>query len=135
MSIVYLSSQTIDSKLDKRDRQDYILRNNPDNNSINYSNEYRDEDELLEFVESIMENYLIPGLSISIVKGQNIVWEKYLGYSNVNQNILVNENTIFMLASVSKTITATALMQLFENGFFSLDDNINNYSFILIIIH
>ena len=67
------------------------------------------------------------GLSISIVKGQNIVWEKYLGYSNVNQNILVNENTIFMLASVSKTITATALMQLFENGFFSLDDNINTY--------
>ena len=127
MSIVSLFSQTIDIKLDKRDRQDYILRNSPDNNSINNSNEYRDEDELLEFVESIMENYLIPGLSISIVKGQHIVWEKYLGYSNVNQNILVNENTIFMLASVSKTITATALMQLFENGFFSLDDNINNY--------
>ena len=98
-------------RYDFNSRENYIEINN-----------YRDEDELLQFIESTMENHLIPGISISIVKDQNIVWEKHFGYSNINQNILVDENTLFMLASISKTITATALMQLFEDGLFSLND-------------
>jgi CubicO group peptidase (beta-lactamase class C family) len=90
-------------------------------------NKYRDEEELLQFIEDTMEAYEIPGLSISIVKNDNIVWEKYFGYANVDENITVDENTLFMLASVSKTVTATALMQLFEEGLFLMDDDIDDY--------
>jgi len=115
-------SDNYDRQTSNRSRYDFNSREN----YIEINN-YRDEDELLQFIESTMENHLIPGISISIVKDQNIVWEKHFGYSNINQNILVDENTLFMLASISKTITATALMQLFEDGLFSLNDNINNY--------
>ena len=118
-----LFSQIIDNQIENRIRQDIMSREQ----SAEELNHHRDEDELLQFIESTMENHLIPGISISIVKDQNIVWEKHFGYSNINQNILVDENTLFMLASISKTITATALMQLFEDGLFSLNDNINNY--------
>ena len=90
-------------------------------------NHYRNEDELLQFIESITQTHLIPGLSISIVKDDRIVWEKYFGYSNINQNTLVDENTMFILSSVSKTITVTALMQLYEENLFMLDDDIDNY--------
>ncbi len=74
-----------------------------------------------------METHLIPGVSISIVKDNNIVWEEQLGYANIINDVLVDENTMFILSSISKTITATALMQLFENGLFELDDDIDNY--------
>ena len=90
-------------------------------------NNFRDEDELIEFIESIYESNLIPGLSISVVKNNNIVWGKQFGYANIDANIPVDENTMFILSSISKTITATALMMLYEQNLFMLDDDIDNY--------
>ena len=90
-------------------------------------NNSRDEQQLLEFIESTMTTHLIPGLSISIVKDDDIVWDKYFGYSDLENELMVGENTVFILSSVSKTVTATALMQLFEDGLFLLDDDIDNY--------
>ena len=82
------------------------------------TNTPRNETELLNFIESTMETYLIPGIQISIIKGGNIVWNKHFGYANVDENILVDENTMFILSSASKTITATALMHLFQQNLF-----------------
>ena len=105
-----LISQIFGSQASNRIRQDIIYREH----LIIETNNYRDEDELLQFIESTMETHLIPGLSVSIVKDDNIVWEKQLGYANIDDDIFVDENTMFILSSISKTITATALMQLFE---------------------
>ena len=91
------------------------------------ANTFRNESQLLDFIESKMEAHLIPGLQISIVKGGNIVWNKHFGYANIDENILVDENTMFILSSASKTITATALMHLFQQNLFSLDDDVNDY--------
>ena len=96
-------------------------------NLILQENRYRDENELLEFVELILHTHLVPGLSISIVKDDAIVWEKQLGYANIADDILVDESTMFIISSISKTITVTALMQLYESGLFNLDDDINSY--------
>ena len=117
-----LFSVTPDNHVINRLRYDLNLREN----YINL-NSYRDESELLEFIESTMETHLIPGLSISIIKNNDIVWEKQLGYANIINNIPVDENTMFILSSISKTVTATALLQLFEEGLFNLDDDIDNY--------
>ena len=118
-----ISSQIIDNESLIRDRHDFASRNT----ILNQINDYRDEDELLQFIESTMQTHLIPGLSISVVKDDNIVWEKHFGYANIDENIPVNENSIFILSSISKTITATALMQLFEQNLFMLDDNVSDY--------
>ena len=96
------------------------------NNKINLNqydfelrtNTLRNESQLLNFIETTIETHLIPGLQISIVKGGNIVWNKHFGYANINENILVDENTMFILSSASKTITATALMHLFQQNLF-----------------
>ena len=116
LSLTYENSTPSRVRYDFNSRYNYIDINN-----------YRSEDELLQFIESTMETHLIPGISISIVKNDNIVWEKQLGYANIIDDILVDENTMFILSSISKTITSTALMQLFENGLFNLDDDINDY--------
>ena len=110
-----------------------LIRNSPppskieNQRTISDFDNYRDEEALIEFIESIIQTNLIPGVSVSIVKDQHIVWEKHFGYADIDDEILVNEETMFILSSVSKTITATALMQLWEQGLFELDDNINNY--------
>jgi len=117
-----LFSQVFDYRQSNRIRQDLMLNDE----SILEENNYRDEKEVLQFIEDTMQAHLIPGLSISIVKDGNIVWEEHFGYANIDENIIVDENTLFMLASISKTVTATALMQLFEDGLFSLDDDIDD---------
>ena len=106
-----------------RSRYDFTSRQD----SIIQRNNYRNEEDLLQFIESTIQTHSIPGLSISVVKEGGIVWEKYFGYANIDENILVDENTMFILSSVSKTVTATALMQLFEEDLFSLEDDIDGY--------
>ena len=115
-------SDNSDRQVSTRIRYDFNSREN----HIEINN-CRDEDELLQFIESTMETHLIPGVSISIVKDNNIVWEEQLGYANIINDVLVDENTMFILSSISKTVTATALMQLFENELFDLDDDIDDY--------
>ena len=104
------------------------VRNNLDLRSVyDRSNIFRDEAQLIEFIESTMDSYMIPGASLAIVKDDAIVWERSFGYANIDDAVEVGNSTMFILSSVSKTITATALMQLWEGGFFNLDDAINAY--------
>ena len=79
--------------------------NKIDNRQLNtHNNLVRNETELLNFIESIVITNAIPGLSISVVENENIVWDKHFGYGNIENNILVNENTMYILSSISKTI-------------------------------
>jgi CubicO group peptidase (beta-lactamase class C family) len=80
-----------------------------------------------EFIEDEMYFQEIPTMSILIFKEGVILYESYNGKSNIAQGLALEENHLFMLASVSKVITATALLQLYEDGLFELDDNINDY--------
>lgn len=73
-----------------------------------------------------MSSYQIPSLSASVIKNDKIVWAKYYGNSAVN-NSLPDSNSIYPVASVSKTILVTAVMQLFERGLIDLDADINDY--------
>ena len=69
----------------------------------------------------------IPGLSAAIIIENQIAWTGAYGYADIDNNIPVRDSTLFMLASISKTITGTALMQLWEKNLFGLDDDINNF--------
>ena len=85
------------------------------------------EDELIELIDNIMITNQIPGIAAAIVKDDLIIWDHYFGNANLEQNIPISENTMFSLASVSKTITVTALMQLWEEGLFNMNDDIDQY--------
>ena len=67
-----LLSQGFDNKPTLRFHQDIMHREE----LIVVRNDFRNEEELLQFIESTMQTHLIPGLSVSIVKNNNIVWEK-----------------------------------------------------------
>ncbi len=69
----------------------------------------------------------IPGIATLIIKDNEIVWNKNYGYRNLQYQLPVEDSTLFLMASISKTITVTAVMQLWENGLIDLQSNINNY--------
>ena len=74
-----------------------------------------------------MDQYHFPGLQACIVKNDSIIWKGVYGYADISSNKLVTDSTLFYLASLSKPVTGTAIMQLWEEGLFGLDDDINNY--------
>ena len=84
-----------------------------------------DASSLDAFVAAQMDAAHIPGMSAAIVKGGKVVWSGAYGYADVEAKRLVTVDTIFLLASISKTFTATAAMQLFEQGKLKLDDDVN----------
>lgn len=65
----------------------------------------------------------IPGLAAALVDSGRVVWIGTYGFADVAARIPVTDSTPFQIASVSKTVTATALMALHAAGRFGLDDD------------
>ncbi|HBL27404.1 MAG TPA: serine hydrolase [Acidobacteria bacterium] len=75
----------------------------------------------------VMRSQKTPGLSAAVVRGGKVVWAKAYGFADVAHRVPTTTDTAFMLASVSKTVTATAMMQLVEDGRVGLDAPIDPY--------
>ena len=82
--------------------------------------------ELDAFIEDQMEEGNIPGLGIAIIANGEVALSKGYGWANIEDQTPVTGDTPFMLASISKVFTGTALMQTAEDGLISLDDPIND---------
>ena len=76
-------------------------------------------------ISEMMQEYNIPGLSIAFVDDGKISWTKHYGYANLKDSTLVNSNTVFTGASLSKPITAMAALNLVEQGKLKLDQDVN----------
>lgn len=83
--------------------------------------------ELDEFILEKMKRDTVPGVSACIVKENKLVWSKGFGWANIEKKIPMTADTIQNIGSISKTVTATAIMQLWEKGRFKLDDDVNKY--------
>lgn len=79
------------------------------------------------FIQGEMTTENIPGATTLIVKDGEIVWIESYGQADVQNAINVEDTTVFLLASISKVFTGTALMQLAEGGLIDLDEDINNH--------
>jgi len=78
------------------------------------------------FIENMMDIYPIPGLAACVVKDGEIIWTGSYGWAYID-DVEVTDETIFSLASISKTVVGTALMQLSEDYIIQLDNDINDY--------
>lgn len=79
------------------------------------------------YLEGEVESQNLPALAVLIYEGESIKYESYLGYSDVENQQALEQDDMFLLASISKMVTGTALLQLYENGDIALDDPINDY--------
>jgi CubicO group peptidase (beta-lactamase class C family) len=68
-----------------------------------------------------------PGLSLAIVRDQDVVWAKGYGFADVARKQAATPETLYRIASVSKVFTATAVMQLRDAGALGLDDPVEKH--------
>lgn len=71
-------------------------------------------------IEALMAEGKIPSLNAAVIVDDQVTWSKSYG-------VEPEEDKLYDIGSVTKTITATAVMQLYEKGHFGLDDDINQY--------
>jgi CubicO group peptidase (beta-lactamase class C family) len=83
-------------------------------------------EQIENYLKNNMKKFHIPSLSIAIVKNDKIIYSKGYGYANIEEKIPADSNTIYRVASMTKQIIATSLLQFYEKGYFKLEDNVNN---------
>ncbi len=68
-----------------------------------------------------------PGVAVGIVHDQELVWRQGFGLADIASHRRVDEHTLFLVASISKTFTATAIIQLRDELKVGLDDPLMNF--------
>lgn len=74
-----------------------------------------------------MKTFNVPGAALLIICNKQIKYTKGYGFADPQTGRVVTPDTLFTIASISKTVTAVALMTLYEQKKFALDDDINLY--------
>ena len=80
-----------------------------------------------KMVEGYINNKQVPGAVALIVRNGKIVYHKSWGTSNMGTNAPLKKDDIFRIASMTKAITSLAVMMLYEEGKFLLDDPVSWY--------
>jgi CubicO group peptidase (beta-lactamase class C family) len=74
----------------------------------------------------LMNRFDVPGVSIAVISDFSIHWARAYGIADINSGARVNTDTLFQAASISKPVTAMAVLKAVENGEFTLDTDIND---------
>lgn len=78
-------------------------------------------------IREVMVDQNVPSIAVSVANKGKIVWEEGFGWANAEKRIPASVHTLYSLASVSKPVTATALMILVERGAVDLNKPIDEY--------
>lgn len=86
---------------------------------------------LVSNIERLMNKYEIKGASVAVVKDEKLVYARGIGYADIESGELVEPRHSFRIASISKLITAVAVMKMHEEGILHIDDKVFGKSGIL----
>lgn len=83
--------------------------------------------EVEKYIESQLIQNKIPGIACCVVQEDRMIWSGAYGWANIEKGVPMSIDGIMNIASISKTFTATAVMQLLEKELIQLDSDINLY--------
>jgi CubicO group peptidase (beta-lactamase class C family) len=83
-------------------------------------------DQLSALVAAKMAEYGVPGVALGVVKDGRVIARGF-GETNHEQPLAIDPDTVFPIASISKTVTATAIMRLVEQGKMDLAAPVQKY--------
>ena len=84
--------------------------------------------DLERLLPELMEEAIVPGLSIALIQDGKLLWRQGFGVKDSASKELVDNDTVFEAASVSKTVFAYAVMKLCEKGIIDLDIPLTQYA-------
>lgn len=79
-------------------------------------------DEFDKKLDALRQEKMIPGMSVAVVKDNQLLWSKGYGHADSNREIAVTPETPFWIASVTKTFVGLAFLHLEANGQISFDE-------------
>ena len=79
-------------------------------------------------VEADRERLKIPGLSAVVLEDGKVLWTEGLGYADLEHKVPATPDTLYHVASLTKTFTAILVWQLVEQGKLDLDEPVSHYS-------
>jgi CubicO group peptidase (beta-lactamase class C family) len=74
-----------------------------------------------------MSSTHVPGISVAVVENGEFEWASGFGFADLENNVPASEHTLFRLGSISKPLTATGAMELWEQGRLDLDAPVQKY--------
>lgn len=74
-----------------------------------------------------VEQTSVPGLSVAVVKNNELIYSKSFGLSDIENSIPANDETKYRIGSIAKLFTAAATVKLIQLGIISADDALKNH--------
>ena len=75
-----------------------------------------DKEKITNHFNAYVDNGNLPNLSILIKKNNKEIYRHAYGYADIDQQINVDQKTVYRIYSMTKPVTGVAIMQLIENG-------------------
>jgi len=91
-----------------------------------YTQVREDYQQLDAYIQQTVEDFGAPGMAVGIIKNREIVLAKGYGYAHTETKSLVDENTVFGIASCSKAFTAACVSILVDEGKLEWDDKVSD---------
>ena len=85
------------------------------------------EQDLDQYIEQVMAEQSVPGMSIAVLRGGETLLAKGYGFASLELSAPATAQSLYGLGSISKQFAATAVMMLVQDGDVSLDSPINQY--------
>ena len=84
-------------------------------------------DSMLPQIDAAQRSYSIPGLSLAVVRGGDVLWVEGFGHASRSRRTPVTPSTVFGAGSLAKPFTALAVMQLAAAGAIDIDQPLQTY--------
>ncbi|MHA1199226.1 MAG: serine hydrolase domain-containing protein [Candidatus Heimdallarchaeaceae archaeon] len=78
-------------------------------------------------LDKLQKKYDLPSTAVSLIVGDETIFQEVTGISNIEDDIQADINTVFKAGSISKLFTAIEIMRLYEDGLVDLDVPITTY--------
>lgn len=79
------------------------------------------------YVSEVMEAYGAVGMAVTAIDPQKTLYRRYFGWADLEKRQAINEDTLFGLASVTKSFTCLAIMQLYEQKKIDINQPVSRY--------
>jgi len=84
-------------------------------------------DQIEKAISAFMTANSVPGVSVAVVQNGQPVWSAGFGMADLEDSAPATASTLYRLGSISKSITAVAILQLYERGKLDLDAPVQKY--------
>lgn len=79
------------------------------------------------YLEEYIKNKKVPSISAGVLKDDKIIWLGAKGFIDLENSDSAKVNSLYRIASITKPITAVAIMQLYEKGLINIDEDVRKY--------